>query len=88
MDRFIVQLAFFICLAVLRTFAVDPALTAVDAIMSTSADDDISAIPSTSANSIATVKICEAFTELKNEVILITRDFKNNNKDIFKFHFL
>ena len=45
-----------------------------------------SAIPSTSANSIATVKICEAFTELKNEVILITRNVKNNNKDIFKFY--
>ena len=42
-----------------------------------------SAIPSTSANSIATVKICEAFRELKNEVILITRNVKNNNKDIF-----
>ena len=45
-----------------------------------------SAIPSTSANSIATVKMCEAFTELKNEVILITRNVKNNNKDIFKFY--
>ena len=45
-----------------------------------------SAIPSTSANSIATVKICEAFTELKNEVILISRNVKNNNKDIFKFY--
>ena len=45
-----------------------------------------SEIPSTSANSIATVKICEAFTELKNEVILITRNVKNNNKDIFKFY--
>ena len=35
------------------------------------------------ANSIATVKMCEAFSELKNEVILITRNVKNNNKDIF-----
>ena len=45
-----------------------------------------SAIPSTSANSIATVKMCEAFTELKNEVTLITRNVENNNKDIFKFY--
>ena len=45
-----------------------------------------SGIPSTSANSIATVKMCEAFSELKNEVILITRNVKNNNKDIFKFY--
>ena len=45
-----------------------------------------SAIPSTSANSIATVKICEAFTELNNEVILITRDIISTNKDIYKFY--
>ncbi len=45
-----------------------------------------SEIPSTSANSIATVKICEAFTELKNEVILITRNIKSKNKDIYKFY--
>ena len=45
-----------------------------------------SGIPSTSANSIATVKICEAFTELKNEVVLITRDIKSKNKDIYKFY--
>ncbi len=45
-----------------------------------------SGIPSTSANSIATVKICEAFTELKNEVILITRNIKSKNKDIYKFY--
>ena len=44
-----------------------------------------SAIPSTSANSIATTKICEAFSELKNEVILITRNIKNS-KDIFEFY--
>ena len=35
-----------------------------------------SAIPSTSANSIATTKICEAFSELKNDVILITEILK------------
>ena len=45
-----------------------------------------SAIPSTSANSIATVKICEAFAELNNEVILITRDIISKNKDIYKFY--
>ncbi|MDC0460782.1 glycosyltransferase [Candidatus Pelagibacter sp.] len=45
-----------------------------------------SAIPSTSANSIATVKICEAFVELKNEVILITREIKNQNENIFNFY--
>ncbi len=44
-----------------------------------------SAIPSTSANSIATTKICEAFSELKNEVILITRNIKDT-KDIFEFY--
>ena len=45
-----------------------------------------SGIPSTSANSIATVKICEAFTELNNEVILITRDITSKNKNIYKFY--
>ena len=44
-----------------------------------------SAIPST-CNSIATVKICEAFTELNNEVILITRDITSKNKNIYKFY--
>ena len=45
-----------------------------------------SAIPSRSANSIATVKLCEAFSELKNDVILINRDIKKNNTNIFNFY--
>ena len=45
-----------------------------------------SAIPSTSANSIAIVKICEAFTELKNEVVLITTNVKNKTEDVFDFY--
>ncbi len=45
-----------------------------------------SGIPSTSANSIATVKICEAFAELKNDVILITRNIKSKDKNIFRFY--
>lgn len=44
-----------------------------------------SAIPSKSANSIATAKICEAFAELKNDVILIIRNI-TNSKNIFRFY--
>ena len=37
-----------------------------------------SAIPSKSANSIATLKICEAFAQLNNDVMLITRNSNSN----------
>jgi len=45
-----------------------------------------SSIPAKSANSIATVKICEAFTELKNEVMLITRNTNCKIEDIYKLY--
>ena len=38
-----------------------------------------SAIPSTVASSIQTVKMCEAFSELKNDVLLITTNVKNKH---------
>lgn len=45
-----------------------------------------STIPSSTANSIATMKLCEAFTELKNEVILITTNVKKKNENLYKFY--
>ena len=44
-----------------------------------------SAIPSTVASSIQTVKMCEAFSELGNEVILITTNV-SKKKNIFEFY--
>ena len=44
-----------------------------------------STIPSSTANSIATMKLCEAFTELKNEVILITTNVKKKMKTYINF---
>ena len=43
-----------------------------------------SAIPSTNASAIQIVKMCEAFSELKNDVILITTNASNGN--IFNFY--
>ena len=45
-----------------------------------------SSIPAKSANSIATIKICEAFTELENEVLLITRNTNCKIEDIYKLY--
>ena len=45
-----------------------------------------STIPSSTANSVATMKLCEAFTELKNEVILITTNVKKKNENLYKFY--
>ncbi len=45
-----------------------------------------SAIPSSVASSIQIVKMCEAFSEIKNEVLLITTNVKKKNVDIFKFY--
>lgn len=45
-----------------------------------------STIPSSTANSIATMKLCEAFTELKNEVTLITTNVGKTNENSYKFY--
>ena len=45
-----------------------------------------SSIPSSTANSIAIIKICEAFSELKHEVNLITANVKKKNSNIFNFY--
>ena len=45
-----------------------------------------SAIPSTVASSIQIVKMCEAFSELKNDVLLITTNVKKKNIDPFKYY--
>ncbi len=45
-----------------------------------------STIPAKSANTIAAIKICEAFTELKNEVMLITRNTNCKIEDIYKLY--
>jgi glycosyltransferase involved in cell wall biosynthesis len=45
-----------------------------------------SAIPSSVASSIQIVKMCEAFSELKNEVTLITTNVKKINHNIFNFY--
>ena len=45
-----------------------------------------SAIPSTVASSIQIVKMCEAFSELKNNVLLITTNVKKKNDNIFKYY--
>ena len=45
-----------------------------------------SAIPSSNASSIAIVKMCEAFSELNNEVLLVTTNVKKNNADLFNFY--
>ena len=44
------------------------------------------AIPSSVASAIQTVKMCEAFSELKNEVILITTNASKLNNDINDFY--
>lgn len=44
------------------------------------------AIPSTTASSIQIVKMCEAFSELKNEVILITTNVSIKDRNIFNFY--
>ena len=45
-----------------------------------------SAIPSTVASSIQIVKMCEAFSELKNDVLLITTNVKKKDVNIFKYY--
>jgi len=45
-----------------------------------------SAIPSTVASSIQIVKMCEAFSELNNEVILITTNVSKKNQDLFDYY--
>ena len=45
-----------------------------------------SAIPSTVASSIQIVKMCEAFSELKNDVLLITTNVKKTNINLFKYY--
>ncbi len=45
-----------------------------------------SAIPSSFASSIQIVKMCEAFSQLGNDVLLITTNVKKNNFDLFNFY--
>jgi glycosyltransferase involved in cell wall biosynthesis len=45
-----------------------------------------SAIPSSVASAIQIVKMCEAFSELNNEVILISTNLKKNKKNIFRYY--
>jgi glycosyltransferase involved in cell wall biosynthesis len=45
-----------------------------------------SAIPSTVASSIQIVKMCEAFSELNNEVILITTNVSKKKQDLFDYY--
>ena len=45
-----------------------------------------SSIPSTVASSLQIVKMCEAFSELKNEVVLITTNVSKNKENIFNFY--
>ena len=45
-----------------------------------------SAIPAKSANSIATLKICEAFAQLNNDVMLITRNSNSRIEEIYKLY--
>jgi len=45
-----------------------------------------SAIPSSVASSIQIVKMCEAFSELNNEVILITTNLLKKKQNIFKYY--
>ena len=44
------------------------------------------AIPSSNASAIQIVKMCEAFSELKNEVILITTNVLKTNENLFKYY--
>ena len=46
------------------------------------------AIPSSNASAIQIVKMCEAFSELKNEVILITTNVLKTNENLFKYYFI
>ncbi len=45
-----------------------------------------SAIPSSNASSIAIVKICESFSKLNHEVLLITTNVKKFNMNLFDFY--
>ena len=45
-----------------------------------------SAIPSSVASAIQIVKMCEAFSELNNEVVLITTNLPKNKQNIFKYY--
>ena len=44
-----------------------------------------SSMPSSVASSIQIVKMCEAFTELNNNVTLITTNVSNIKKNIFQY---
>ena len=45
-----------------------------------------SAIPSSNASSIAIVKMCEAFSELNHEILLITTNVKKFDANLFSFY--
>ena len=45
-----------------------------------------SAIPSSVASAIQIVKMCEAFSELNNEVVLITTNLSKNKQNIFRYY--
>ena len=45
-----------------------------------------SAIPSSVASSIQIVKMCEAFSELDNQVVLIATNLPKNKKNIFEYY--
>ena len=45
-----------------------------------------SAIPSSVASAIQIVKMCEAFSELNNEVVLITTNLPKNKQNIFSYY--
>ncbi len=45
-----------------------------------------SAMPSSVASAIQTVKMCEALAELRHETILITTNVKKNSQNIFNFY--
>ncbi len=45
-----------------------------------------STIPAKSANSIATLKICEAFAQLNNDVMLITRNSNSRVEEIYQLY--
>ena len=45
-----------------------------------------SAIPSSVASAIQIVKMCEAFSELNNEVVLITTNSSKNKQNIFRYY--
>ena len=45
-----------------------------------------SAMPSKNASAIQIIKMCEAFSELKNDVMLISTNAYENEENIFKWY--